>query len=33
MFARHGIPEVLKSDNGPQMAGQAFTSFGVSYGK
>ncbi len=32
IFARHGIPEVLMSDNGPQFSGQAFTSFATSYG-
>ncbi|KAK0135574.1 hypothetical protein N1851_028577 [Merluccius polli] len=32
IFARHGIPEVLMSDNGPQFSGQAFTSFVASYG-
>lgn len=30
MFARHGIPETLMSDNGPQFSGQAFTSFAAS---
>ncbi|XP_030204757.1 uncharacterized protein K02A2.6-like [Gadus morhua] len=32
MFARHGIPEVLMSDNGPQFSGQAFASFASAYG-
>lgn len=32
MFARHGIPEVLMSDNGPQFSGQAFASFATAYG-
>lgn len=32
MFARHGIPETLMSDNGPQFSGQAFSSFADSYG-
>lgn len=27
IFATHGIPETLKSDNGPQFQGQAFRSF------
>lgn len=30
-FARHGIPDVLMSDNGPQFSGQAFTSFAALY--
>ena len=32
IFARHGIPEVVRSDNGPQYASQVFTSFAKSYG-
>ena len=32
IFARHGIPEVLISDNGPQFSGQAFTLFAATYG-
>lgn len=32
IFACHGIPEVLMSDNGPQFSGQAFTNFAASYG-
>lgn len=32
MFARHGIPEVMMSDNGPRFSGQAFASFAASYG-
>ena len=32
IFARHGIPEVLMSDNGPQFSGQVFAGFAASYG-
>ena len=32
IFARHGIPEVLRSDNGPQYASQQFSMFAESYG-
>lgn len=32
MFARHGIPETLISDNGPQFSGQAFAFFAALYG-
>lgn len=32
IFARHGIPETLMSDNGPQFSGQAFDSFATAYG-
>ena len=32
IFARHGIPETLRSDNGPQDASQAFETFAQSYG-
>lgn len=32
IFARHGIPEVLMSDNGPQFSGLAFTSFADLFG-
>lgn len=32
IFARHGVPETLMSDNGPQFSGQAFASFAASYG-
>ena len=32
MFARHGIPEVLRSDNGPQYVSQEMTDFATSYG-
>lgn len=31
-FARHGIPEVLMSDNGPQFSGQTFSDFAEAYG-
>ena len=32
MFAEHGIPEVLHSDNGPQYASAQFTNFYISWG-
>ena len=32
MFARHGIPEVLRSDNGPQYASEEFEKFAKTYG-
>ena len=32
IFARHGIPEVVHSDNGPQYASQEFSMFAKSYG-
>ena len=32
IFARHGIPEVVVSDNGPQYASQEFLMFASSYG-
>lgn len=32
IFARHGIPETLTTDNGPQYSGAAFAEFAVSYG-
>ncbi|XP_034540201.1 uncharacterized protein LOC117832662 [Notolabrus celidotus] len=32
IFARHGIPEVMMSDNGPQFSGQVFASFAALYG-
>ena len=32
VFSRHGIPEVVRSDNGPQYASQDFTQFAESYG-
>ena len=32
IFARHGIPEVIRSDNGPQYASQDFARFTESYG-
>ena len=31
VFSRHGIKEVLRSDNGPQYAAQEFTNFAASY--
>ena len=31
VFARHGIPEVLRSDNGPQFSSKEFTEFSQSY--
>ena len=32
IFARHGVPESLLSDNGPQYAAEAFTTFSKEYG-
>ena len=32
IFARHGIPGILRSDNGPQYASVEFKSFASSYG-
>jgi len=32
IFARHGIPEVVMSDNGPQYASEQFTKFTHQYG-
>ena len=32
IFARHGIPEVLRSDNGPQYVSQEMTDFATLYG-
>ena len=32
IFARHGIPEIIRSDNGPQYASQEFSQFAKSYG-
>jgi len=32
VFARHGIPETLRSDNGPQYPSEEFTRFASSYG-
>ena len=32
IFSRHGIPEVVRSDNGPQYASQEFANFAESYG-
>ena len=32
IFARHGIPEVVQSDNGPQFASHKFARFATDYG-
>lgn len=32
MFSRHGIPEIVLSDNGPQYASKEFTKFAAQYG-
>lgn len=32
VFSRHGIPEVVRSDNGPQYASAEFSTFASSYG-
>jgi transposase InsO family protein len=32
IFARHGIPEIVRSDNGPQYSSAEFMSFASSYG-
>ena len=32
MFARHGIPEVVRSDNGPQYSSESFAQFAQNYG-
>ena len=32
VFSRHGIPEIVKSDNGPQYSSSEFMSFASSYG-
>ena len=32
MFARHGIPELVLSDNGPQYASEEFRRFAAEYG-
>ena len=32
IFARHGIPETVISDNGPQYSSQEFSNFAISYG-
>ena len=31
VFARHGVPEIVKSDNGPQYSSSEFQSFASSY--
>ena len=31
IFSRHGTPEIVRSDNGPQYASQEFTDFAKSY--
>ena len=32
IFARHGIPETVVSDNGPQFSAASFSSFSKEYG-
>lgn len=32
IFARHGIPEVVRSDNGPQFASESFSVFAKDWG-
>ena len=32
MLARHGIPEVVRSDNGPQYSSESFAQFAQNYG-
>ena len=32
IFARHGIPEVVVSDNGPQFSAEAYAKFAQTYG-
>ena len=32
IFAEHGVPDILRSDNGPQYAGAAFTEFAEEWG-
>ncbi|KAI5085947.1 hypothetical protein C0J45_23536, partial [Silurus meridionalis] len=32
VFARHGIPEVVRSDNGPQFASECFRAFARGWG-
>ena len=32
VFARHGIPELIRSDNGPQYSASEFASFALEYG-
>ena len=32
LFARHGVPEILRSDNGTQYVSQEMTKFSVDYG-
>ena len=32
VFSQHGIPEIVKSDNGPQFSAQEFAEFANTYG-
>ena len=32
LFAKHGVPDILKSNNGPQYASAAFTEFAAEWG-
>ena len=32
IFARHGVPETLRADNGPQYAAESMEKFAQSYG-
>ena len=32
IFARHGVPEIFRSDNGPQYVSQEMTTFSMEYG-
>ena len=32
IFARHGIPEIVVTDNGPQYSSQTFTAFADAHG-
>ena len=32
MFAEHGVPDILRSDNGPQYANTTFTEFAEEWG-